>query len=108
MSGDYSDLFNAVQLRHFAELSMLASFKNVEKHVQSNKGEWSTLVKAIDAESKLPACWEKPKDNVTEAIQSEFRRLLLLKAFRPDRLIFGATKFVASVFGNEFVQLPGT
>jgi hypothetical protein len=58
-------MLNPVQIRHLAELSMLASFKNVEKQIQGNKGDWSTLVKSIDAENKIPVCWEKPKDNVT-------------------------------------------
>jgi dynein heavy chain 1 len=31
---------------------------------------------------------------------------VLLKSFRPDRLLFGADKFVTSVFSSEFINLP--
>ncbi len=31
---------------------------------------------------------------------------MLLKSFRPDRLLFGANKFVAAVFGPDFANLP--
>jgi hypothetical protein len=34
-----------------------------------------------------------------------FWRLLLLKAFRPDRLLAGASQFVAAVFGENFLNV---
>ena len=36
------------------------------------------------------------------AVLPAFWKLLLLKAFRPDRLLAGATQFVAAVFGDNF------
>ena len=40
------------------------------------------------------------------AIYETFNSLLLLKAFRQDRLLVGSTNFVAKVFSNDFTALP--
>jgi dynein heavy chain 1 len=39
-----------------------------------------------------------------DEIRSAFSSLLLLKALRPDRLVFGAMRFISAVFGSEFLE----
>ena len=100
-------MFSGPQIRFLSELTGLDSFKNIEAHIKNNKAQWTTFMSATDAENAVPVCWEKAKEGQSDAIQNDMRKLLLMKAFRPDRLIVTATQFVTSVFGREFVQIPG-
>lgn len=103
---EIGDLLDSSQQRYLTELQLLDTFSTIVKHVKENREDWKTFLKVVvDAENYAPQCWEHRKDS-SESISSAFYRLLLLKAFRPDRLLAGAMKFVEAIFGDAFTRAP--
>lgn len=117
----FSDLFTPIQEKFILELQLLDSFKDITSHIQKNKQQWKQFLFSIDAENCVPICWEKIENKsgfkviflklkllfILDLIFSSFHKLLILKAFRRDRLIVGAYNFVTSVFGTDFINLLG-
>lgn len=50
----------------------------------------------------MPALWEVRSKNPPSAILEAVNRLLLVQAFRPDRLMFATAKLVNAVLGDRF------
>lgn len=82
-----------------ASLDTLPAFKGLASSLDSLSTEWECWFRQPEPEaSDLPHEWE--------ARLSELQRLLLIRSLRPDRVIFAASTFVASVLGRRFVEPP--
>jgi len=102
--------FSAVQSRMTADMTLIDAFKNIPNHILSNKDQWNNFLHNPTAETMVPTCWEG-KEDLEEQQRSQldsFRRLLVLKALRPDRIAAGAAQFVSEVFGEDMLNTPET
>jgi dynein heavy chain len=74
--------------------------KGLSADVAKKPGLWKKAL--IDAEfpheEHLPAPWEKKLDN--------FSRLLVLRAFRPEKTVFGTRVFTGRELGQVFTESP--
>lgn len=70
-------------------LSDLPNFKGLREHVENNLSAWKEFFDSATPQdnSKVPVVWSKKL--------SEFQKLLLLRAFRSDKLVPGVLAFVA-------------
>lgn len=101
-TSSFGDLFTAAQLRFFPELKALAIFRNVEAHIQANREAWKQFLEG-DSSVPVPAAWEARPGKGEPSLQ--FYQLMLIKAFRPDRVLSAAQNFVGSVFHSRFTYL---
>ena len=53
-----------------------------------------------------PSNDQQPSTTDLDTIRTTMKQLLLVKAFKPDRFISVAERFVASIFGEQFLQQP--
>ncbi|KAF9454965.1 dynein heavy chain [Macrolepiota fuliginosa MF-IS2] len=87
----------ALRLETFAKHSI---FKPVQTHIADRESEWASFLEAEAPEKMVPTPWE-PSAPATEAI----RALLIIKCFRPDRLLQATTVFVRSVFETDLAEV---
>ncbi|KAJ8521794.1 hypothetical protein ONZ45_g1564 [Pleurotus djamor] len=80
----------AQRLDNYAKFSL---FKPVQSHLLENEDSWIPFLSSSAPESCVPTPWE-PGTPVVEAI----RALLIIKCFRPDRLLQATATFVRVVF----------
>lgn len=81
-------------------LSELANFKGLRESVVENLEEWKLLFDAATPQDNhfIPQKWQ---DRL-----SLFQKLLLLRVFRPDKLVPGILGFVSEEMGKKFVDPP--
>ncbi|XP_063712959.1 cytoplasmic dynein 1 heavy chain 1-like isoform X4 [Symsagittifera roscoffensis] len=86
--------------------SSLPAFKSIYNSVESSR-EFSNWLNETYPETKVPEeLWQlpsgaKPLNKVGTALYN----LLLVEAFRPDRLLAAVNLFVASIMGEEFLNV---
>jgi len=79
-----------------AEIPGLAGLR---KSVMSDSAAWEQFFVSESPETAvLPAAWEK---KVTD-----FQRLLLVKAFRPEKVFFGCSEFTGAAIGASYKEPP--
>ncbi|XP_006454562.1 dynein heavy chain protein 1 [Agaricus bisporus var. bisporus H97] len=87
----------ALRLENFAKHSI---FKPVQTHIADHESEWASFLEAETPERNVPAPWD-PSTPAVEAI----RALLIIKCFRPDRLLQAASLFVRDVFETDLAEI---
>merc|ERR1712137_340872 len=101
-------LLSEAQQRYVSEMQgSLGFYKVLRTHMESNLAEWEAFFKSAQAETALPSSWEEQlvqASGKTNAVLQYFRRLLILKSLRPDRLMAGIKGVVQQVFGEQFLQ----
>ena len=104
------DLLSEQQQRYVFELQQtLPLYKSLRSHMESNKDEWLRFFKSQTAELEIPSSWEdhlKQQSGKSSLVIQYFRRLLLLKSLRPDRLMAGVTQVIQQIFGEDYLQVP--
>ncbi|KAG9023665.1 hypothetical protein FRB95_012647 [Tulasnella sp. JGI-2019a] len=76
-------------------------FKDVPAHLSMNEAEWSEFLSSATPESRIPWPWEAEMPTVVRAARS----LLIIKCFRPDRLLQATARFVNEVFGVDMSSI---
>ncbi|KAJ3439563.1 dynein heavy chain [Anaeramoeba flamelloides] len=103
---DFTKTFNInkSQRNQLKRLLTLRSFSNLSSNMKSNSSQWKRFFKSNNAETTIPQSFERQftKDN----IDSLFKRLLLIKALHPDRILAAGSQFVEEVLGKGFLSLP--
>ncbi|KAH7340377.1 dynein heavy chain protein 1 [Rhizoctonia solani] len=84
------------RLAAFAKNSL---FEGVENHILENPSEWETFLNSSSPEKSVPWPWADPPTPAVQAV----RHMLLIKCFRPDRLLQATAIFTALVFGTDLV-----
>ncbi|TDL28876.1 dynein heavy chain protein 1 [Rickenella mellea] len=84
------------QHQRLMSYSKNALFKPVREHIQEHETDWVSFLESSNAENHVPSPWE----HSTPAL-SEIRNILLIKCFRPDRLIQATAPFVRVVFNKD-------
>ncbi|CAG9464381.1 unnamed protein product [Pedinophyceae sp. YPF-701] len=80
-------------------LEELPNFQGLVSSFDGALPDWENWYRSNEPEAEeLPGEWESRCN--------ELQRMVLVRALRPDRLIFAATAFVANALGRKFVEPP--
>eukprot|EP00927_Polykrikos_kofoidii_P026243 TRINITY_DN23401_c0_g4_i1.p1 TRINITY_DN23401_c0_g4~~TRINITY_DN23401_c0_g4_i1.p1 ORF type:complete len:2209 (-),score=513.79 TRINITY_DN23401_c0_g4_i1:103-6207(-) len=93
------------QLKAFQDLHLLPHFSRFVDHVKGNEAAWEAFLHHLEPETCFPQGWSDPEFCKGEA-NVVLQECLVLKTFRPDRVVFGTTKLVESCLGKNFLDLP--
>ncbi|XP_034246586.1 dynein heavy chain, cytoplasmic-like isoform X2 [Thrips palmi] len=80
--------------------SRINAFKNLSKKIKDSP-EFPGWLQQSSPEQCVPALWEEDKE--LSAVAVAMHNLLLIQAFRPDRVIAAGLALVAAVLGEEFM-----
>ncbi|QRW00298.1 cytoplasmic dynein 1 heavy chain 1 [Ceratobasidium sp. AG-Ba] len=92
-------LLSEDQRERLAVFSKQGVFQGVENHIADNQEDWSAFLNASAPEKSIPWPWPDTVSAVAKAV----RHMLLIKCFRPDRLLQVTAMFTALVFGTDLV-----
>ncbi|KZV92126.1 dynein heavy chain protein 1 [Exidia glandulosa HHB12029] len=92
----YSTLLSPDQKQRLSLASHNPLFKPVLEHLSANESEWEKFISSANPESCIPSPWDPSSPTVSSA-----RSMLLIKTFRPDRLLEALSHFVDSVFQSD-------
>ncbi|XP_041352869.1 LOW QUALITY PROTEIN: cytoplasmic dynein 1 heavy chain 1-like [Gigantopelta aegis] len=87
---------NPQQQANLVRLSKMPAFRMLGKNIQANM-KW---LDSDHPELEVPQLWEKELSPIGQAVYG----LLVVQAFRPDRLVAMARVFVEKTLGTEFVH----
>ncbi|KAJ3071427.1 hypothetical protein HDU98_005356 [Podochytrium sp. JEL0797] len=82
-------------------LTALPAFKSVLDHVASNEPQWTTFLADKNAEEFIPECWA---DSNQSLVVKALRKLIVVKLFRPDRLVATSSILTEAAFGSSLHQ----
>ncbi|WVN87983.1 uncharacterized protein L203_103180 [Cryptococcus depauperatus CBS 7841] len=71
----------------------------LEDDLVKNSAKWKSFITAVQPEKEIPWPWEVKDELFTAA-----RRMLIIKLFRPDRLVQSVSSFVDLVFGMDLAS----
>ncbi|KAF8602688.1 dynein heavy chain [Ceratobasidium sp. AG-I] len=91
------DLLSDDQKERLATFSKQSLFEPVESHITDNPEEWRVFLNADAPEKSIPSPWSEAISPAVKAV----RDILLIKCFRPDRLLQATAVFAALVFGTD-------
>lgn len=95
---------NNQQLKGLQDLHLLPCFAGLVGNLQAKEAEWLKFLEHLEPETVMPSGWEKSQeDSETSRL---LQKTLIIKALRPDRLIFVCTQLVEVVLGKGFLDLP--
>ncbi|XP_070608209.1 cytoplasmic dynein 1 heavy chain 1 isoform X1 [Erythrolamprus reginae] len=90
------------QLEAMMRLSFLSSFKDLVSKIKSDD-QFCIWLDSSSPEQAVPHLWTEDKTATT--IGQAIHRLLLIQAFRPDRLLAMAHHFVSTNLGENFMSI---
>jgi dynein heavy chain 1 len=94
------------------DIVTLSGFSELSRLISDNQDAWRELLQAGEPERLLVAGEEGSKfegwegDGASSKAAISLRRLLVLKALRPDRLMQAMSTWVEDVLGDGFLTLP--
>jgi len=88
------------QKEEFNTILSLRSLSGLEEHIVANAAEWSSLLLSGAESDVIPSGWEN-EDQITSP-NAIFKRIILMKAMRPDKMLSLIEEWVISVFGKSF------
>ncbi|KAI2655454.1 Dynein axonemal heavy chain 11 [Labeo rohita] len=78
-------------------LAMLDAFRGLDRDVEGSAKRWRKLVESECPESeRLPQDWKN---------KSPLQRLIILRAFRPDRMTYALRNFIEDNLGSKYVDV---
>ncbi|CAH8838540.1 unnamed protein product [Trichobilharzia szidati] len=86
--------------------TVLNAFKNLDKLVAQNNDTFKSWLESVSPETAVPALWEAPNspDDWFGVVRNKLYSLLLIQAFRPDRMLAAAHLLVSTCFGHDFME----
>ncbi|RWS14208.1 Dynein heavy chain: cytoplasmic-like protein [Dinothrombium tinctorium] len=96
---------NADQLEAATSLSKLPAFRHIQQNIDSmtDLKEW---IESSSPETHVPQLWDS--DKLLTAVGTSMHQLLVIQAFRPDRVIAMAQRVVGVVLGPNFLHAAET
>ncbi|BFI30788.1 dynein axonemal heavy chain [Marchantia polymorpha subsp. ruderalis] len=84
---------------NLTEITKIPPFENLLDSLKGDQVKWMDWYKNPEPEEiELPGDWEEKC--------SELQRMMLLRSFRMDRIIFSCTTYVSNFLGQKFVEPP--
>ncbi|KAF8934382.1 dynein heavy chain [Dissophora ornata] len=100
LAGETAEFTEEQRAARIDEFSKVPTFKGMQAHIGNNSDVWSKFWNDSKPEAHVPIFWEASEADVI----NEFRKLLVIKCFRPDRLLAATSKYVDQVFTPNFVS----
>jgi dynein heavy chain 1, cytosolic len=100
-SGPLVDNLTTEQTDAMLRLSKTPAFKDLKNQIMSNK-DFVKWLESDNPELNVPSLWTQTTP--LGDIGIVMKKLLIIKAFRPDKFISMSEIFVTSVFDEEFLQ----
>jgi len=98
---------NPQQLKSLQDLHSLPCFHGLVGHMKDQAGPWKEFLDHADAENVIPSGWRKSGDaDQSNEPSRVLQEALIVKALRPDRVIFVCQHLVEVVFSKEFLVVP--
>ncbi|CAG8442752.1 1825_t:CDS:10 [Diversispora eburnea] len=94
------NLFDSDQLCKIKEFTVLPCFSDLAKKIANNPQEWIEFMEHDSAEKAVPEIWEPSLPPTV----IQLRKMLLVKCFRPDRLIPVVSEFVSKAIDSSFLN----
>ncbi|KAF8640937.1 hypothetical protein AX17_000584 [Amanita inopinata Kibby_2008] len=91
-----NSMLSSEQLQRLEAYSKQPLFKPVQQHFMERQDEWLSFLDSNAPELCVPTPWE-PSTAVVEAI----RAVLIIKCFRPDRLLQAVALYIKTVFETD-------
>ncbi|KAK9719430.1 dynein heavy chain [Basidiobolus ranarum] len=85
------------------QYAALPAFKNLLSHMAENEDQWKEFLRSTTPEKEVPVVWETEGEAIPVSIEL-FRKMLLIKCLRPDRLLPAASAYIEAVFGPSFLN----
>ena len=98
VSLDLSLRLSSEQLEAIIHLSSLPIFKRLTSTLESNLTDFCQWLSSTNPEKQIPDYLISQSD---DSISAGLKKLLLVKAFRPERFTASAELFITRVFGSE-------
>ncbi|KAL0081796.1 dynein heavy chain [Phycomyces blakesleeanus] len=83
------------------EFMTLDCFRGLSEHIKSHDIEWRQFLQNAQPETVVPMFW--PSAGINHTVDA-VRKMLIIKCFRPDRLIPAATIFASEIFYPDFAN----
>jgi dynein heavy chain len=95
----YTEWLREDEWDNVTELDKLPAFKSLISSLEQSERDWKSWYMTPEPEeTSLPGEWNS---KVTE-----FQKMLIIRAFRPDRIIFCAQRFIVTNLGQKFIEPP--
>ncbi|RKP34413.1 dynein heavy chain and region D6 of dynein motor-domain-containing protein [Dimargaris cristalligena] len=89
----------------FRQLLTLPVFNGLTDNVREQPEVWEQFLQAPNGETQVPPCFPSPAAGErTGSVTDAFRRLILVKCLRPDRILPAATRLVEQLFDADLVN----
>ncbi|KAI8967648.1 dynein heavy chain [Mycotypha africana] len=88
-------------VQRIKEFTKLACFNKLADHIVANENDWRAFMEHTQPETAVPVCWEAADENRD---LDSLRKMLVIKCFRPDRLLPATGIFATEIFNNEFMN----
>ncbi|CAH8501365.1 unnamed protein product [Schistosoma guineensis] len=84
----------------------LNAFKNLDKLISQKSDIFKSWLESVSPEADVPELWEAPNspNDWFGVVRNQLYSLLLIQAFRPDRILAAAHLFVITCFGQNFME----
>ncbi|VDO77217.1 unnamed protein product [Schistosoma curassoni] len=84
----------------------LNAFKNLDKLISQKSDIFKSWLESVSPEVNVPELWEAPNspNDWFGVVRNQLYSLLLIQAFRPDRILAAAHLFVITCFGQNFME----
>jgi dynein heavy chain 1, cytosolic len=104
-----SNTINDEQTEALVHLSKMADFANFKNTIQQNLTEFFTWFDSSNPESNFSDTFKlsEAAPSTTPqlvSVNTALKKLLVIKAFRPDRFIASAEMLINEIFGSEFLK----
>ncbi|CAB4007938.1 Cytoplasmic dynein 1 heavy chain 1, partial [Paramuricea clavata] len=84
-----------------SHLAQLVPFDNLPGYIQSHR-DFFQWCEGLNPENNVPVCWESNVE--LSPLGNSLYQLLVVQAFRPDRVLTMVHKVVETVFGQSFLR----
>lgn len=96
------DFLSHEQCENITSLSKLDAFKNIENFICSNKNKFKEWLEDSLPEDNVPKLWGE--ERLLTEIGQTMQQLLIIQAFRADRVLSMSQKIVEKVFSSSFLH----
>ncbi|KAJ3336987.1 hypothetical protein HDU93_001788 [Gonapodya sp. JEL0774] len=106
-SGDLSRvkaMFGDAVSKRVGEYSATPMFQAFPRHILGNEQSWKDFMAHSAPEESVPECWELAKGTANGPIPTAFRKLLIIRALRPDRIRPATVKFIETTFNTNILE----
>ncbi|KAI8459260.1 dynein heavy chain, N-terminal region 1-domain-containing protein [Phakopsora pachyrhizi] len=93
-----SDILSQDQIIRLQSFQKLSCFKEVVSNLESESEAWEAFLKSTRPENAIPKVWSTESSATVST-----RQLLLLKCFRPERMLSGVGLYVNEIFNIDIL-----